>query len=58
MWKFIDQWEFPNKLVIDRSSLTYEQVLSAYSKLEEIDSMFRENQQIKLLKKELDEITQ
>jgi hypothetical protein len=53
MWKFIDEIMRPNELVPDKSSLTYEQVFSIYSKLYEIDRIFREIAQINMLKKEL-----
>lgn len=53
MWKFIDEIMHPNELVPDKSSLTYEQVFSIYSKLYEIDRIFREIAQINMLKKEL-----
>ena len=45
----------PNELVPDKSLLTYEQVFSIYSKLYEIDRVFREITQINMLKKELAE---
>jgi hypothetical protein len=53
MWKFIDEIMRPNELVPDKSLLTYEQVFSIYSKLYEIDRIFREITQINILKKEL-----
>ncbi|MBI1828304.1 MAG: hypothetical protein HY222_03795 [Thaumarchaeota archaeon] len=55
MWKFIDGIMSPNKLVPNKSILTYEQVFSIYSKLYEIDEIFREVAQINILKKELTE---
>jgi len=55
MWKFIDEIMRPNELVPDKSLLTYEQVFSIYSKLYEIDRVFREITQINMLKKELAE---
>ena len=54
MWAFIDKIMHPNELVPDRSSLTYEQVFSIYTKMTEIDEMFKEIAQINILKKELD----
>ena len=53
MWKIIDEIMRPNELVPDRSVLRYEQVFSIYSKLCEIDMMFREIEQINILKKGL-----
>jgi len=53
MWKFIDEIMRPNELVPDKSLLTYEQVFSIYSKLYEIDRIFKEITQINILKKEL-----
>ncbi|HZS73385.1 MAG TPA: hypothetical protein VFA69_02670 [Candidatus Nitrosotalea sp.] len=53
MWKFIDEIMRPNELVPDRSVLRYEQVFSIYSKLYEIDMIFREIEQINVLKKGL-----
>ncbi len=41
--------------VPDRSTLSYEEVFSVYSKLCEIDVMFRDIEQIKIFKKELNE---
>ena len=55
MWRFIDNIMRPNKLVPDRSTLSYEEVFSVYSKLCEIDVMFRDIEQIKIFKKELNE---
>lgn len=54
MWQFIDEIMRPNKLVPDETTLTYEQVFAIYSKLSEIDEMFKEFAQINILKKELD----
>ncbi|MHB8546795.1 MAG: hypothetical protein ACYDAJ_08525 [Nitrosotalea sp.] len=54
MWQFIDNIMCPNELVPDKTILTYEQVFSAYSKLVEVDEMFKEIAQIAILKKELD----
>ena len=51
MWRFIDNIMRPNKLVPDRSTLSYEEVFSVYSKLCEIDVMFRDIEQIKIFKK-------
>lgn len=53
MWKFIDEIMRPNELVPDKSLLTYDQVFSIYSKLYEIDRIFREITRINILKKEL-----
>lgn len=53
MWRFIDEMMLPNELVPDRSVLSYEQVFSIYSKLYEIDAMFREIEQINIFKKGL-----
>lgn len=55
MWQFIDNIMCPNKLVPDKTSLTYEQIFSIFSKLSDIDEMFKEIAQIKILQKELDE---
>ncbi len=55
MWQFIDNIMRPNELVPDKTSLTYEQVFSIYSKMSDIDEMFKEIAQIKILQKELDE---
>lgn len=53
MWKFIDEMMRPNELVPDRSVLRYEQIFSIYSKLDEIDKIFQEIEQINNLKKGL-----
>lgn len=53
MWEFIDEMMRPNELVPDRSVLSYEQVFSIYSKLDEIDKIFQEIEQINNLKKGL-----
>lgn len=53
MWKLIDGLMYSNKLVPDRTVLTYEQVFFIYSKLSDIDEMFREIAQISILRKEL-----
>ena len=55
MWHFIDNIMRPHELVPDRSALTYEQVFSVYSKLCEIDEMFKEFAQIEMLKKAVEE---
>ena len=52
MWKFIDKIMLPNKLVPNKSILTYEQVFSIYSKLYQIEEMFKEVAQMNILKKE------
>jgi hypothetical protein len=54
MWKFIDNFIRPNKLVPDKTSLTYEQVLSIFSILSDMDEMFKEITQINILQKEID----
>ena len=54
MWQFIDCIMRPHELVPDRSALSYEQVFSAYSKLYEIDMMFRDIEQIKIFKKSIE----
>jgi hypothetical protein len=54
MWQFIDNIMHPNELIPDKTSLAYEQVFAIYSKLSEIDEMFKEFAQINILKKELD----
>lgn len=56
MWKFIDNVMRPSELVPDKTILTYEQVFSVYSKLVEIDELFKEIAQIAILKKGLDEL--
>lgn len=43
----------PNELVPDRSVLSYDQVFSIYTKLDEIDTIFREIEQINIIKKGL-----
>lgn len=53
MWKFIDGLMRPNELVPDRSILEYDQVFAIYSKLTDIDEMFKEIAQISILRKEL-----
>ena len=53
MWRFIDEMMRPNKLVPDRSVLRYEQVFSIYSKMDEINLIFQEIEQINMLKKSL-----
>ncbi|MDR3781816.1 MAG: hypothetical protein P4K92_00690 [Candidatus Nitrosotalea sp.] len=55
MWKFIDNMIYPNELVPDKTSLTYEQVFAIYSKLSDIDEMFKEIAQIEILKKAVEE---
>lgn len=50
MWEFIDSLIKPYPLVLDRSVLTHEQVLKIYLRLCEIDEMFREFEQIQILK--------
>ena len=55
MWKFIDEVMRPHKLVPDKTSLTDKQVFSIYSKLMKIDDLFKEIEQVKILKKTLDE---
>jgi len=55
MWKFIDVIMRPNELVPEKSTLTYEQVFYIYSRLVEIDEMFRELEQISILKKGINE---
>jgi hypothetical protein len=55
MWKFIDSMICPNGLVPDKTSLTYEQVFAIYSKLSDIDEMFKEIAQIKILEKAVEE---
>ena len=56
MWQFIDNIMCPNELVPDKTILTYEQVFSVYSKLVEIDEMFKEIAQVAILKKELNKL--
>lgn len=56
MWKFIDVIMRPNELVPEKSTLTYEQVFYIYSRLVEIDEMFRELEQISILKKVIIEL--
>ncbi|MDC8451622.1 MAG: hypothetical protein LV477_01785 [Candidatus Nitrosotalea sp.] len=56
MWQFIDNIMRPNELVPDKTILTYEQVFSVYSKLVEIDEMFKEIAQVAILKKELNKL--
>lgn len=56
MWKCIDNIIRPNELVPDKTILTDEQVFSVYSKLVEIDELFKEIAQIAILKKGLDEL--
>lgn len=53
MWRFIDNIMRPNELVPDKTSLTYEQVFLVYSKLLDIDEMFRDIAQIKMLQMEI-----
>ena len=55
MWDFIDRIMRPNDLVPDKTVLTYEQVFSVYSKLSDIDEMFKEVAQVRMLKKALEE---
>ena len=55
MWKFIDNMIYPNELIPDKTSLTYEQVFAIYSKLSDIDEMFKEIAQIEILKKAVEE---
>ncbi|MDH2908089.1 MAG: hypothetical protein PXX83_08355 [Candidatus Nitrosotalea sp.] len=54
MWQFIDNIMRPNELVPDKTILAYEQVFLVYSKLVEIDEMFKEIVQVAILKRELD----
>ena len=56
MWQFIDNIMCPNELVPDKTILSYEQVFSVYSKLVEIDEIFKEVAQITILRKELDKL--
>ena len=53
MWQFIDNIMQPNKLVPDKTILTYEQIFPIYSKLVEIDELFKDIVQIKILQTEL-----
>ncbi|HET7336440.1 MAG TPA: hypothetical protein VFJ23_00935 [Candidatus Nitrosotalea sp.] len=55
MWTFIDHIMRPHELIPDKTILTYEQVFSVYSKLSDIDEMFKEIAQIRILKKAIDE---
>ena len=55
MWQFIDSVIKPHPLVLDRSTLTRDQVVKIYSRLSEIDEMFREFEQIQILKRNLEE---
>ena len=55
MWHFIDNILRPTEIIPDKTSLTYEQVFSVYSKLCEIDEMFKEFAQIEMLKKAVEE---
>jgi len=55
MWLFIDSVIKPHPLVLDRSALTYEQVVKIYSKISEVDEMFREFEHVQMLKKGLEE---
>jgi hypothetical protein len=55
MWHFIDNILRPTEIIPDKTSLTCEQVFSVYSKLCEIDEMFKEFAQIEMLKKAVEE---
>ncbi|MGB9124420.1 MAG: hypothetical protein WCC55_02565 [Nitrosotalea sp.] len=55
MWHFIDNIMRPNKLVPYRSTLSYEEVFSVYSKLSDVDQMFKEFTQIEMLRKAVEE---
>jgi hypothetical protein len=51
MWYFIDTLMRPNQLVPDKSILTYDDVFAFYSKLMDLNQVFRETIQIRLLGK-------
>lgn len=55
MWQFIDHIMCPNELIPDKAVLTYEQVFSIYSKLSDIDEMFKDVAQVRILKKAMEE---
>lgn len=55
MWQFIDNIMRPNDLVPDKTSLDYQEIFAIYSKLMELDGMFKEFAQVRMLKKALDE---
>ena len=55
MWRFIDNIMRPNELVFDKTRLTYEQVFSVYSRLSDVDQMFKEFTQIEMLRKAVEE---
>jgi hypothetical protein len=54
MWQFINNIMRPSELVPDKTSLTNEQIFSVYSKLSDIDEMFRDIAQIKNLQNGID----
>ena len=45
----------PNKLVPDKSVLTYDNVFVIYTKLRDIDETFRDLLQINILKREIEQ---
>ena len=55
MWQFIDKMMHPNELIPDKTSITHEQLFSIYSKMRDLDKIFKEIEQVKILKKNLDE---
>jgi hypothetical protein len=54
MWQFINNIIRPSELVPDKASLTNEQLFLVYSKLSDIDEMFRDIAQIKNLQNGID----
>lgn len=54
MWSFIEKVLSPYGLVPQRKDMKYEDVVQLYSELVAVDIMFRELEQIVILKRELD----
>ena len=55
MWQFIGMMMHPNELIPDKTSITDEQLFSIYSKMKDLDKIFKELEQVKTLQKNLDE---
>jgi hypothetical protein len=53
MWDVIDSIMHPNELVPDKSILKYDDVFTIYSKIINLDQVFREILQISVLKREI-----
>ena len=56
MWRFIENILVPYGLMPKKTDLTDEQVTRLYSELVSVDSIFRELEQVLILKKETDDL--